>query len=408
MNFSVATNFSPDLLEALAGYPVRELFGKLSSDSTGGGRASFMLAPLGVRQFKKHVAEAARRGIGFNYLLNPACLDNREYTREGQQDLERLLGFIEESGVTAVTVALPFLIAIIKKRHPRLKVRVGVYARVDGVAKARFWEELGADCITLESIAVNRNLGLLEAIRKAVRVELQLIANSNCLMFCPLSGQHMVNLSHASQSGHASRGFMIDYCALRCSWAKLADPSNYLRSEFIRPEDLGRYTAMGFTSFKILERGAPTAVLAERVRAYTAGRYEGNLINLIQPYGYREKSAVTGTGVKLRNFWKYFFRPGVVRQAGLMRLKKLAERRGLLAAMDREPVYIDNRALDGFLSGMENIECRATDCSACGYCAEWTGRAVRVDESFRAEMLQLYEEAFEQLHAGALWGVKPC
>lgn len=408
MNFSVATNFAPDLLDALAGYPVRELFGKLPADSIGGGRASFMLAPLGVRQFKEHVAQAARRGIGFNYLLNPACLDNREYTRQGQRELERLLDFVEESGATAVTVSLPFLMSIIKKRHPRLKVRVGVYARVDGVAKARFWEELGADCITLESIAVNRDFRQLQAIRRAVRVELQLIANSNCLMFCPLSGQHMVNLSHASQHGHASRGFMIDYCALRCSWLKLADPSNYLRSEFIRPEDLGRYTAMGFHSFKILERGAPTAVLAKRVHAYASGRYDGNLIDLIQPYGYGEKPPVAGTLNRLRTFWKYFFRPRTVGMAGMLQLKKLAEKRGLLAPVTGQPVYIDNRALDGFLSGMTEIDCRATDCSTCGYCMEWTKRAVRIDATFNAEMQELYAEAFRQMHTGTLWGIHRC
>jgi hypothetical protein len=46
MKLSVATNFQPDFLDAIDGYPVTELFGKLSSDSIGGGRASFMLSPL--------------------------------------------------------------------------------------------------------------------------------------------------------------------------------------------------------------------------------------------------------------------------------------------------------------------------------------------------------------------------
>ena len=406
MKFSVATNFQPDLLEALDGYPVAELFGKLPSDSVGGGRASFMLAPLSRRQFREHVRCAAEKGIGFNYLINPACLDNLEYTRQGQAGLERLLGFVEDSGVSAVTISLPFLMPIVKKRHPLLKVRVGVYARVDGVAKARFWEELGADCITLESIAVNRDFPMLKAIRQAVKLELQLIANSNCLIFCPMSGQHMVNLSHASQKGHQSRGFMIDYCALRCSAEKLSDPSNYLRSEFIRPEDLGMYTDLGFTSFKILERGAPTGVLAKRVRAYAEGRFEGNLLDLIQPYGYKglAKGAVSGAA-NFQKFLRYFFRPGVVKHRGVMRLKELAEKRGLIAELNWDPVYLDNRALDGFLAGMKGIHCRETDCSACGYCAKWTGKALRVDEKYRAELLKLYREVFDQMYSGEIWGV---
>ena len=406
MKFSVATNFRPDLLDALQGYPVAELFGKLPSDSVGGGRASFMLSPLSTREFRAHVQGAARKGIGFNYLINPACLDNREFTKKGQAGLELLLGFVEECGVSSVTVSLPFLLPIIKKRHPRLKVRVGVYARVDGVAKAKFWEEMGADCITLESITVNRNFPLLKAIRRAVRLELQLIANSNCLIFCPLSGQHMVNLSHASQKGHASRGFMIDYCALSCSCEKLSDPTHYLRSEFIRPEDVELYTELGFSSFKILERGAPTAVLARRVKAYAERQFEGNLLELIQPYGYKNADGKGSGGMaNARRFIRYFFRPGVIKSSGLLRLKELAEKRGLLAGMNWDPVYLDNRALDGFLDGMREIDCRATDCSQCGYCAKWTKKAVRVDERYRAEMLKLYGEAFDGMYSGKLWGV---
>lgn len=407
MQLSVATNFKPDFLDAIKGYPVTELFGKLPSDSIGGGRASFMLSPLTIGQLRDHVRSAAERGIGFNYLINPACMDNREYTRQGQADLERLLAMVEECGATAVTVSLPFLISIIKKRHPGLKVRVGVYARVDSVAKAKFWEESGADCITLESISVNRDFAMLKAIRNAVKLELQLIANSNCQIFCPLSGQHMVNLSHASQKGHASRGFMIDYCALRCSAEKLIDPSTYLRSEFIRPEDVGTYMEMGFTSFKILERGAPTSVMAKRVRAYSEGRFEGNLLELIQPYGYRDNSGagVGGPG-NLWTFLKYFFRPGSVKTSELLKLKKLAEKRGLLAAMEWDPVYIDNKELCGFLTGMKEIDCRTSDCSVCGYCAAWTEKAVKIDKNFQAEMLELYSDAFGALYSGALWGVE--
>ena len=407
MKLSVATNFKPDFLDAIAGYPVTELFGKLPSDSIGGGRASFMLSPLTVEQLREHVRSSAERGIGFNYLINTACMDNREFTRSGQADLERLLEMVEECGATAVTISLPFLLPIIKKRHPGLKVRVGVYARVDSVAKARFWEELGADCITLESISVNRDFAMLKAIRKAVKLELQLIANSNCMMFCPLSGQHMVNLSHASQKGHASRGFMIDYCALRCSAEKLADPSNYLRSEFIRPEDLDTYVKMGFTSFKILERGAPTAVLAQRVRAYSEGRFDGNLLDLIQPYGYKDPAATApGWSENLWKFLKYFFRPGTVNTSELLKLKKLAEKRGLLSAMDWDPVYIDNRKLDGFLAGMREIDCRITDCSTCGYCAAWTRTTVTINSKFQAEMLALYADAFGSLYSGRFWGVE--
>src|SRR5512147_1547114 len=342
---SVATNFDDSLLDALSGYPVTEVFGKLSSDPVGGGRASFTLAPTSRKRFERHVQIAREKGIGFNYLLNPACMDNREYTRQGQREIEALLEYIEGAGVNAVTISLPLLLPIIKKRHPRLKVRVGVYARVDSVAKARFWEDGGANCITLESLSVNRDFGLLAALRNALKIELQLIVNANCQLFCPLSGQHMVNLSHASQKGHPTAGFMIDWCVMRCSYDKLRDPAQYLRSEFIRPEDLGIYLDMGYDSFKVLERGAPTPVLTKRVKAYSEGRYDGNLLDLIQPFGYKEKSdASLSRG--LFSKWKYLLRPRMVQLSKFMKLKELATRRGMLAPLEGEPVYIDNNKLD--------------------------------------------------------------
>ncbi|MBK9964131.1 MAG: U32 family peptidase [Holophagales bacterium] len=402
---SVATNFDDGLLDALSGYPVTEIFGKLASDAVGGGRASFTLPPLPRRRFERHVAKAKAKGIGFNYLLNPACMDNREFTRQGQREIEALLAYVESAGVSAVTISLPSLLPVIKKRHPGLKVRVGVYARVDGVTKARYWEDEGADCITLESLSVNRDFRLLAALRKALKIELQLIVNANCQLFCPLSGQHMVNLSHASQKGHASRGFLLDWCVMKCSYDKLKDPAQYLRSEFIRPEDLGLYRDLGYDSFKVLERGAPTPVLAKRVKAYSEGRYEGNLLDLIQPFGYREKRDVSPLA-DLAGKLKYFFRPQSVRLSKLLKLKEVASRRGMLEPLAGEPVCIDNRQLTGFLQGFQGRDCRSADCSACGWCASYARKAVRVDEVYRAELMKLYEEVFADMTSGAMWGIR--
>ncbi len=403
-SLSVATNFDNGLLDAISSYPVTEVFGKLSSDPVGGGRASFALPPLSRRRFEQHVQAARSKGIGFNYLLNPACMDNREYTRQGQRDIEALLEYIEGVGVSAVTISLPFLLPIIKKRHSRLKVRVGVYARVDGVAKAKFWEEGGADCITLESLSVNRDFEMLAALRSALKLELQLIVNANCQLFCPLSGQHMVNLSHASQKGHPTRGFMIDWCVMKCSYDKLKDPVQYLRSEFIRPEDLGLYLDLGYDSFKVLERGAPTPVLIRRVKAYSEGRYDGNLLDLIQPFGYKEKSDAS-LSKGLFNKWKYLFRPRMVRLSKLMKLKALASRRGMLTPLESEPVHIDNSKLAGFIPGFKDRNCRSVDCGACGWCASYTMKAVKINEAYRSELLKLYEEAFNAMYSGEMWGI---
>jgi hypothetical protein len=55
MRLSVATNFDPVLVDALRGYPVVELFGKLREDAVGGGRAPYQFAPVSRSQLAAHV-----------------------------------------------------------------------------------------------------------------------------------------------------------------------------------------------------------------------------------------------------------------------------------------------------------------------------------------------------------------
>src|SRR5512134_3668884 len=226
MRLSVATNFDPRLVDALKGYPVVELFGKLREDAVGGGRAPYQLAHVTRNRLAEHVRQARGAGIEFNYLLNASCLGNREITRAGRLEIEELVGWICDIGVASVTVAAPYLLKLIKTRTPRLKVRVSVFAGVDRVRKAQMWEELGADSIVLDSILVNREFRTLEAIRQRVQCDLELMANNNCLAGCALSSVHMNALSHSGQSWHENRGFFIDWCLLKCTEMKLRDPVN--------------------------------------------------------------------------------------------------------------------------------------------------------------------------------------
>lgn len=404
MNLSVATNFEPELIEALKGLPVTEIFGKLPSDAIGGGRASYMLAPTSWSQLKAHVRQATVASIDFNYLLNPACMGNREFTRSGQRDIRRLLDRLSEIGVRSVTVAIPFLLELIKKCYPHLRVKVGVYAKVNNVPKARFWENLGADEIHLESLAVNRDFPLLTEIRSSVRCGLRLIANANCLQFCPMAAYHMVGLSHASRRGVPNGGFMIDYCFLRCSELKLREPVNYLRSEWIRPEDLPLYEAMGYDRFKILERNAPTPVLALRAKAYAERSYYGNLLDLIQPFGYREpQPGLTERG--LYRGLRFFFHPRLVNPFRFDRVRKLARLRSMLEPLTSEPpVWIENAKLEGFMERFrQNGGCRITECDRCRHCHEFAEKAVWIAPDHREKVLLLYEQIFEDLLTGRMW-----
>ena len=143
-------------------------------------------------------------------------------------------------------------------------------------------------------------------------MELQLIVNNWCRQDCAIAGNHAVSLSAASQQN--GKGFPLDYCSLICNNIRLKDPVNYLRANWIRPEDIHIYEEMGYHNFKIVERNTPTQILLDRTKAYSDQRYDGNLLDLVQNYAYSEKQLDERAkdAYSLRRLFKYFVKPKAV------------------------------------------------------------------------------------------------
>jgi collagenase-like PrtC family protease len=398
MKLSVAANFDVSIIDELAKYPVDEVFGKFPADFASGGRPSYMGTPLSWGELRQYIQRLKSKGIAFNYLLNPACTANREWTRRWQKKLSAMLDKLEAKGVTRLTVCTPYLLETIKARHPQFKIKVGLYAMVDSPRRARFWEDLGADCINLECRSINRDLDRLGAIRSAVKCDLQLIANHICIPNCPMLGYHQNSIAHASDgSGMA----FVDYCFFRCSRLRLETPSLLIKAGWIRPEDIAAYERLGFENFKILERGIPSTELLKRVKAYSERRFDGNLAEILLPYGFARPP-------KKQRFWafRHFFKPWQFRTRYLGRFMALAKNHGMMFGVEKNPFYIDSRAIpQDFLNGFYGRDCSVLDCGQCGYCERIAEKAVRVDEDFRAESLARYRELESVMINGDLWGV---
>lgn len=398
MKLTVAANYDPQVVAQLQQYPVAEVYGKFPVDFVGGGRPSYMGTPLRKADLRQYVALLGKHGIAFNYLLNSSCMGNREWTRRFQKKIMSLLGNLEEWGIGRLTVSTPFLLELIKARFPRFHVKVGIYAQVDTARRAKFWEDMGADAINLESFSINRDFGRLAAIRRAVRCDLQLIANHPCLPNCPMQPYHQNGIAHGSDG---SKNIFIDYCFLRCSRMRLEDPSLFIKSGWIRPEDLPVYEAMGYETFKLLERGMPSEELLKRVKAYSERRFEGNLAEILLPYGFK-------TSVKKQRFWmlRHFIKPWQVSMWRGRKILDLLKSQGMLYAARGNPIHIDSEAIPaGFLEGFRQRDCAEADCGACGYCERIAEGAVRIEPEFRERSLTKYREVEKAMAGGSLWGV---
>ncbi|MDX9787717.1 MAG: U32 family peptidase [Desulfobacterales bacterium] len=386
MQFSIATNWDPGLLDYLEGSPVTSQYGQIWNDPLGGGRMSVFLPKIDKSQATEFIALSKQRGIGFTYLANATCFDNAEFTRAGYRKILSHLEWIASTGADMITVSLPFMLALVKTHFPEMKVSISSFARIQTVSAARFWANAGADKLILPEPTA-RDFKLLRRIRESVSCELELIANHTCLFHCPLDLHHRNMVSHGSQAAHACGGFAPDYCRLSCQREKLKHPEEMIRSRWIRPEDVDYYAGIGIDCLKLIERFRETRSLAEILRAYEERHSPANFAELL---------SLPKAGVYRVPNIETMERPDLI----------ATDKMKILLDVLREPftdkLHIDSQKLDGFLAHYENVDCNRTDCRTCGYCHRMAEKAITVDEAWRTEMIRKFDRAIEILTTGEI------
>lgn len=383
MKYSVACNWNETLLERLSkeASSVDSLFGQITDDPFGGGRGSF-LAPKGNRdQAEAFIAEARQRGFHFNYLLNGACQDNLEMTRQGNRLLFDHIEWVASTGADKVTVTLPIMLVWLKRHFPQFKVVVSSWARVANVKRAKYWEDLGADEIILAEYAT-RDFASLQAMRRALGCKLEVIANPSCLYMCYLDTNHINMMSHSAQGGHVSGGFVLDHCQVYCQRLKLGSPDELLKARWVRPEDVGDYEEIGIDSLKLLERFRNTETLMQVVRAYEDRRFDGNLVELLT---LPRRNAYNPPNLE------YLIKPELVN------IDLMLEMADIFGYSFSDVMQIDNRALDGFAEHFKTHDCYHSSCEECGYCKRWAEKTVQVDEAKRQAILKRFDRFIEAI-----------
>jgi len=353
MHLSVATNWDIELLDGLKELShVKNVFGKMPLDIIGGGRAHQVLPTIDKEGVKRHVEEAHKRGLTFTYLLNANCLGNIEHKPEEQGKIYNFLGWLSDIEVDAVTLTNPILIRLVKKSFPKLKIGVSVYNQVIDVWMACIFEDQGCDYIEV-SYFINREFEMLKKIREKVKCELHLLVQNACLYFCPGATEHSCFMSHIS---NIKQNLLVEYYSNNCILKRLKEPEEYIKSRWIRPEDLKYYEELGFHCFKIINSSKSTPWLLNAVKAYNGRKYEGNLVNILS--------------LEYQNI-----DPLVFQKVGYP--------------------YIDNQALDGFLEWFKKVNCRLISCKDCGYCKRVADKVIKFDQEARKEYIRTGSKALE-------------
>ena len=381
MKISLATNFDDKLIDAIKDYPIYEVYGKMKNDFLGGGRPDNTLDKLDVSRFESHVKKVRENGIKFNYLLNGSCTSNIEQNTEWQKKFVEFLTYLKNIGVNALTITNPNILQLIKKYFDCFTIRVSTFACVDTFKKAQYWENIGADIICVDFTKINRNFKLLKYMVDNLKTaKIELLMTNSCLKECPLINTHTTSLSHASNKYDDGSEYE-DWCLHKCQEIELFDLSEYIKSPWIRPEDIKYYQQIGIEHFKITERGFPTTELVKRVKAYCDEKYNGNLIDLIQGHGWsfdNDNNEIVDRIDELHS-----------RKEIIEEIKKI---RGM-GCERKYPrhIYIDNSKLDGFIDFFINDKC-INNCDACHYCSNFSKKVIIENKEVSSYLKKLYKK----------------
>ncbi|PYG86588.1 peptidase U32-like protein [Ruminiclostridium sufflavum DSM 19573] len=421
MKYSIGSNFDPNLIHEIARIDehnaIATVFAKLRSDIVGGGRQSSILPNISLNQVKKYVELCHDNKIQFNYLLNPMCLGNKDLEASAHKKLLRYIDQLANIGVDYVTVNSPYLCELIKKRFPTLKISIGIYAGIFNIQHIKYWEEFGADELTLQH-SVNRNFNLLEKMlmyTKKSNISLRLIANNICIHECPYQTSHGTGIAHASQKGQSTKKLYLDYYLAKCTYSKVSKLENFIASDWIRPEDVKYYeelcekTGNYNFSIKLVDRTRTTDFLTRVAKAYINQEYNGNLLDITAWQNIKEIANVHIFESVLESF------------TGRYNMKEVAKFDELFKVPS---IYIDNKKLDGFINKFtNNYECDSTVCGAigcsnskdnesvdgtvvCNYCKQWADKVININEDDSTVWKQNTEKILDSFKTSSIFGVK--
>lgn len=309
---------------------VEEVYMAGSPEVMGSGRATLHSAR--IADIKEQTAYAHQHDLKMNIVVNPSCLGGYHLTFEGYKLFKWYFEELNKADVDGVTVAEPYFIELL--RDFSMETVVSCIAHVDSPQRAEFFEDLGADTIAVDT-NINRNFAVLEAITKAVNCDIKVLVNEGCLYKCPFRHAHFNLFSHITSSRSSlmkaqSPNIFSDYYFDKCISMRVRDPSQIIRSPWIRPEDMQEYEAIGINNFKISGRANAVNWIINCMVAYARRSFKGNLLEL------------TDCPSELR----YTF-------------------------------YMDNELLEGSIKQWKT--CKKI-CDECRYCDELTTKVLRVNE----------------------------
>lgn len=301
-NFKVGVNFDNTLLDNIielnkkykeTDSVVSELYGSIREHAQLAARPDYRLPDRTLRELRDYVKKASDNGIKFNYTLNSVIpYGSKREMYKHMMTIESLLYHLMSMGVDRITIANPIMLEFMKHIYfKELNIELSTIAHIDTITQIKYYyEEYGVNKICC-NLLKNRDFKWLENAAKYCNdngIILELMANEFCGVGGSNYGTHCIYrdscyICHATNHTQEDADILYEYPMNFCIQSRNRNPANWLRMNWILPDDIHYYNEIGINHFKITGRTGTTAYIANTVESYMNQHFEGNLLSLWKP-----------------------------------------------------------------------------------------------------------------------------
>lgn len=296
--FKIGTNFDLALLDKIVElnkkYPgslINEVYGSTREMAFVAARPDFRLPDVKNSQLEEYVRRCNELGICFNYTLNTINPGSkRELVEWKKQAIQDYVKYLESIGVWRITIANPVIMEIVREVSD-IEIEVSTILHVDAVTQIKYLYDQYKIKKVCCGIHKNRSVSFLKRAAEycnANGIIFEVLVNE----FCSNAGEGYTThcsyrdscyIFHASDVTAEDAKSLDGYPMQHCIKARDTDPFNWLRTRFVRPQDLHLYRSIGITQFKVSGRTGSTEYIMKVLEAYASESFEGNLLELWKP-----------------------------------------------------------------------------------------------------------------------------
>lgn len=300
--FSLGCNFDKDLIFNVISLntitpdaKITEFYGSHREYHFLTARPAHRLPNISNKNFEEYIDVCKKSSIAFNYTLNSLYLGSKRELHNRKNEIIDFLKYLQSVGVDCITISNPILAEIIRDAGIDIELAISTVAHIDTVTQIKLWHDNYKISKIHNNILKNRSIRFLKnAFRYCSENNIEL-----CLLVNEFCGNGLSNYSTLNSTTHCiyrdccylfhseNETLEEDYLFNEFPFRKCIDSrknlNTWLKTQFIRPEDLIKYDNIGIKSFKITGRTGSTEYLTKIAKAYIEGFWDGNLLSLWKP-----------------------------------------------------------------------------------------------------------------------------